>query len=176
MTDTIYIPPEADFTSLFEIAYTRWNRIIFSLVKRRVPNFDFDLARDICQQVWTEVWQGMVTGTYRYLSMSLLLLRADSRAIDYIRRSTRFPQLEDTRQYASPRVNRDRIIDYKKALAGAPEEERTVVSLNIHYGYTQEEIAARLGISSRTVRRRLANGERHLREFISGGGNRHAAK
>jgi RNA polymerase sigma factor (sigma-70 family) len=169
MNDTIYLTPGLNIARLFEAAHHRWNRIFFQAVQQHIPHFDFDLTRDICQQVWTEVWQGLVQGRYKYLSMGLLLVKASSRIVDHFRWAARHSQFDPIKHDRAQHRDLNRTISYKQALTAIPQDQRTVVTLRFRQGYTEKEIAERLNISDRTVRRRLTAAEKHMRKFLCGG-------
>jgi RNA polymerase sigma factor (sigma-70 family) len=166
MPDTIYFPPNCDCVGLFERFYFKWNRPFFSCVLKDVPNFDYDLAREICQQVWLEIWQAVTTGTYTYLRPGLLVYRANARITDHCRRTARFAQLDLDSHDTADRSNMDERIDYKTALATLPDDEHSVFTLYFREGLTQDEIGVHLEISTRTVRRKLDAALVHLREFV----------
>ena len=60
----------------------------------------------------------------------------------------------------------DERIDHKTALAALPDDESNNFTLFFREGITQEEIAERLSISTRTVRRKLDAALTHLQEFL----------
>jgi RNA polymerase sigma factor (sigma-70 family) len=169
MNDIIYLTPGLNIARLFEAVHYRWNRIFFLAVRQHVPHFDSDLAEDICQQVWTEVWQGIVQGRYKYLSMGLLLIKADSRIVDHWRWAKRHRQFDPIKHDRAHHRDMNQTLSYKQALAAIPEDQRTVVTLRFRHGYTQNEVAERLNITDRTVRRRLTAAEKNMREFLCGG-------
>jgi RNA polymerase sigma factor (sigma-70 family) len=166
MPDAIYFTPDANTVALFESFYHKWNRRFLKLVMTEVPNFDRDLALDVCQQSWTEIWQGIVEKRFEYLTPGLLVYKAISRIKDHYRRAARFPRLDPTQHDRAQTMNIDANIDYKTALASIPEDERAAFSLFFRDGLTQIEIAKRLEISTRTVRRRIDAALQHLRELL----------
>jgi RNA polymerase sigma factor (sigma-70 family) len=164
MPELIYFfPPDCDCVGIFERIYHEWNRTLFVHVRKKA---DFDLAREVCQQVWTEIWQAVKAGTYTYLAPGLLVYRADSRIKDHYRRAARFPQFDPALHDVSDRLNMDERIDHKTALAALPDDESNIFTLFFREGFTQEEIAERLSISTRTVRRKLDAALTHLQEFL----------
>jgi RNA polymerase sigma factor (sigma-70 family) len=166
MANIIYFTRSCDFVRVFERFYFEWNRRFFRHVLKNIPNFDYDLARDICQQVWTEVWQAIITGTYTYLTPGLLVYKAHSRIRDHHRKTARFAQFDPTKHDRVGKLNLDARIDHKTALATLSADERTIFKLYFHEGFSQEEIGARLAVSSRTVRRQLDAALTHLKEFL----------
>lgn len=57
-------------------------------------------------------------------------------------------------------------IDIQVALATLPSEDHDLVRMYYQEGFTQEEVGKRLGITGRTVRRRLVKIKKHLAEFM----------
>jgi RNA polymerase sigma factor (sigma-70 family) len=166
MPDIIYLTPGCNHGRIFERFYYEWNRTIFNHVLTKVPNFDYDLTCDICQQIWCEVWRGIQSNALRYLVPGLLVYRADSRIKDHRRRVSRLRQLDPAKHDRADRLNMDERIDHKTALAAIPDDERNIFILCFREGLTQEEIAARLAVSTRTVRRKLDAALTHLQEFL----------
>jgi len=156
-----FFPPDCNCLGIFERIYYEWNRTLFAHVRQ---NADFDLAREICQQVWTEILQAVKARTYTFLTPGLLVYRADSRLKDHYRRAARFPQFDPAIHDVSYRLNVDERIDHKTALAALPDDERNIFILFFREGFTQEEIAKRLSISTRTIRRKLDAAFTHLRD------------
>jgi RNA polymerase sigma factor (sigma-70 family) len=166
MPAIIYLTPGCNHRRIFERFYYEWNRTIFNHVITKVPYFDYDLACDICQQIWCEIWQGIQANTLPYLMPGLLVYKADSRIKDHHRRIARLTQLDPARHDRADRLNMDERIDHKTALAAIPDDERNIFILCFREGFTQEEVAARLSISGRTVRRKLDAALTHLQEFL----------
>ena len=164
MPELIYFfPPDCNCGGIFERIYYEWNRTLFVHVRKKA---DFDLAREICQQVWTEIWQAVKARTYTFLTPGLLVYRADSRIKDHYRRAARFPQFDPAIHDVSDRLNMDERIDQKTALSALPDDERNVFTHFFREGLSQAEIAERLSISARTVRRKLNAAFTHLQEFL----------
>ena len=163
MPNIIYLTPDCDYVPIFEHFYYKWNKRFFRTIIKDVPHHDFDLTREICQQVWTEIWQGMVAKTLKYLSPSLLVYRADSRIKDHYRRTAKLRQFDPVVHERGYSLNVDDLLDYRAALAAVPEEDRKVFELFFQDGFTQEQIAEQLDISLRTVRRKVDAGLKHLR-------------
>jgi RNA polymerase sigma factor (sigma-70 family) len=166
MPDDIYhFDPAYSPVPIFEDLYFTWRQALFALVIGKVPHFDLHLAEDICQQVWTEIWQGVTKGTYAYVTPGLLVYRADSRIKDHHRRATRFRQFDPAQHDQSTIVDFDQRIDLQRSIDDIPAAEARVFRLYC-LGLTQEEIAEVQMISTRTVRRKLNLATAHLRERL----------
>jgi RNA polymerase sigma factor (sigma-70 family) len=168
MPDIIYLTPGCNHVSIFERFYCEWNPTLFKHVITKVPNYDYDLTCEICQQIWCEVWQGIRANTLPYLMPGLLVCKADSRIADHHRRTARLTQLDPAKHDRADRLNMDERIDHKTALAAIPDDERDIFILCFREGFTQEEVAAQLAVSTRTVRRKLDAALTHLQEFLQG--------
>lgn len=169
MPELIYFfPPDCDCVGIFERFYHEWNRTLFRHVITKVPNYDYDLTCEVCQQVWTEIWQGIRANTLLYLMPGLLVCKADSRIKDHYRRAARLRQLDPAKHDRADRPNLDERIDHQTALSALPDDERNIFALCFREGFTQEEVAARLAVSTRTVRRKLDAALTHLQEFLQG--------
>jgi RNA polymerase sigma factor (sigma-70 family) len=166
MPDIIYFTADCNCVGTFQRFYYAWNPTLFSHVITKVPNFDYDLTCDICQQVWTEVWQRIRANTLPYLAPGLLVYKADSRIKDHHRRIARLRQLDPAKHDRGFSLNMDQRIDHKTAIAALPDAERDSFILFFQEGCTQEEVAARLAVSTRTVRRKLDAALTHLQEFL----------
>jgi RNA polymerase sigma factor (sigma-70 family) len=98
----------------------------------------------------------------------LLVYKADSRIKDHHRRIARLTQLDPAKHDRADRLNMDQRIDHKTALAAIPDDERYIFILCFREGLTQEEVAARLAVSTRTVRRKLDAALTHVQGFLRG--------
>ena len=65
-------------------------------------------------------------------------------------------------------VNREDLMDLRRAFAMLPEEDRLIVALSFFGGYTSEEIAKMLKRKSGTVRSRQSRALSRMRELLTG--------
>lgn len=157
MPDDIYhFDPAGDLITPFQELYYGWRQPLFTHVVGKVPHFNFDLAEDICQQVWMEVWRSVVDGTYRTISPGLLVYRADSRIKDHRRRSARLSQFDPAQHDISSHASFEEQIDFHRAIAAIPTAEARIIN-HLRAGLTQDEIAAVERMSTRTVRRKITS-------------------
>lgn len=112
------------------------------------PGVGVSLAEEICQQVWTEMWEHIVAG--KELSAVLLYQRADARLTDNFRHVRRFRQLDDTHVCKPTGISRDEAIDIQQFLTRLPDRDRVIVTDWLH-GYTIQEIAERNHIHPNTA-------------------------
>jgi DNA-directed RNA polymerase specialized sigma24 family protein len=112
------------------------------------PGVGVSLAEEICQQVWTEMWEHIVAG--KELSAVLLYQRADARLTDSFRHVRRFRQLDDTHLCTPTGISRDETIEIHQFLDRLPFRDRGIVTDWLH-GYTMHEIAERNEIHPNTA-------------------------
>lgn len=136
---------------------------------------DRGTAEDVLQQVLLEVWQRAESyDPERAGLLTWVLTIARSRALDELRR--RVPEPLDP-AVAAERVEGagtgadepDRLLE-RWRMAGLlerlPRDEAGLLRLRFYEGLTQSEIAQRTGVPAGTVKTRMVNGLRHLRELL----------
>lgn len=164
--DIYHFDPTGDLITPFKNLYHDWRQPLFTHVIGKVPHFNFDLAEDICQQVWMEVWRLVAEGTYGTISPGLLVYRADSRIKDHRRRSARLSQFDPEQHDVSSHTSFEERIDLHRAIAVIPTAEARIVN-HLRAGLTQEEIAAVERMSTRTVRRKITSTLSQLRASLA---------
>jgi RNA polymerase sigma factor (sigma-70 family) len=161
--DIYHFDPAGDLITPFHELYYGWRQPLFTHVVGKVPPCNFDLAQDICQQVWMEVWRSVGDGTNRTISPGLLVYRADSRIKDHRRRSARMAQFDpEQHDVVSSHTSFEQRIDLDRAVAAIPVAEARTIK-HLRAGLTQDEIAAVERMSTRTVRRKVTTTISHLR-------------
>jgi RNA polymerase sigma factor (sigma-70 family) len=162
--------------------YDRFGRIVFSLALRVVRNAQ--VAEEATQEAFLAVWRS--ADEYRASRGSArtwLLTIAHRRAVDRVRYEQRRvaanEPLDDTTQAqirqtlpsaedeAWVAFERERLV---RALAQIPDAERELIELAYFDGYTQSQLAERLGLPLGTVKRRTFTGLRRLRELLEAEG------
>jgi RNA polymerase sigma-70 factor (ECF subfamily) len=151
----------------------KYGPLVWSIVRRHVRNPSS--AEDVVQETFTDLWKSAgkfnpeVAGETTFVG-----LLARRRAIDHSRREGRRPNLEpmpesDSLMVASSepdaRVRCERE-DIKAALAGFPEETRTLFTLHFDQGLTHPEIVEKTGLPLGTVKTRLRRGLIELRNKL----------
>jgi RNA polymerase sigma factor (sigma-70 family) len=158
--------------------YDRFGRIVYSLALRVVR--DAQLAEEATQEAFLAVWR--TAGDFRASRGSArtwLLTIAHRRAVDRVRFEQRRvvgnePFDEGTeremREFAASAEDeawvvfeRERLV---RALRQIPDGEREVIELAYFDGYTQSELADRLGLPLGTVKRRTFTGLGRLRTLL----------
>jgi len=158
--------------------YDRFGRVVYSLVLRVVRNVQ--LAEEATQEAFLAVWR--TADEYRASRGSArawLLTIAHRRAVDRVRYEQRRvvgnEPLDETTQGQIREIipsaedeawvvfERERLV---RALAQIPDAERELIELAYFDGYTQSQLAERLGLPLGTVKRRTFTGLRRLRGLL----------
>ena len=158
-----------DDTALAEL-YDRFGRVAYNLARRILR--DDDLARDAVQEGFLTVWRRSATFVpERAKASTWLLTLVHRRAVDLVRREERrrTEPLEDAPEPAAAdetlwlRFERERVQD---ALRRLPDQQREALELAYYGGYTQSEVAERLGVPLGTIKSRMFTGLAQLRDLL----------
>jgi RNA polymerase sigma-70 factor, ECF subfamily len=136
---------------------------------------DRGAAEDVLQQVLLEVWQRAESyDPERASVLTWVLTIARSRALDELRR--RIPEPLDPAvaaeqaEGAGPTSDDPERLLERWRMAGLlerlPRDEAGLLRLRFYEGLTQNEIAQRTGVPAGTVKTRMVNGLRHLRDLL----------
>ncbi len=166
--------------------YDRYAGVVFALVLRIVA--DRPVAEELLQETFLRAWQraGLFEGS-RGRVPSWLLGIAHNLAIDELRRRRRRPQAVTPREWeraerelaglpdpgpavAEEAWSRLRRAQIEAALGRLPPAQRRIIELAYFEGYSQSEIAARLGEPLGTVKTRMRLGMRKLRDLLEAQG------
>jgi RNA polymerase sigma-70 factor (ECF subfamily) len=134
-------------------------------------------AEDLLQEVFLQAWrQAARYSRDRGSPEAWILTITRSRAIDRLRSMRRrdrgFVPVEELSRTQGGRIEESEVMESEArltahaALAGLPETQRKVLELAYFEGLTQLEIAANLGQPLGTVKTRLRDGLRRLRELL----------
>lgn len=155
--------------------YDRFGRIAYSLALRVLH--DQALAEDAVQEAFLAVWRS--ADTYRReraKPATWILTLVHRRAVDLVRREDRrrAEPLEDAPESAGSAVPeeaelRSRRAAVQGALRQLPDDQRETLELAYYGGYTQSELAERLGVPLGTIKSRMFTGLARLRELIPEG-------
>jgi RNA polymerase sigma-70 factor, ECF subfamily len=162
----------------FEVVYDRHGGAAFSLAYRMVGNRA--MAEDVVQEALISIWRSgaryeRARGSVRTWVLGIV----HHRAIDALRRSSvhsrrrasdegleeRFPARERT-EVEVVRREESRVV--REALEGLPSEQVQVIELAYYGGFTQSELAERLGEPLGTIKSRMFTGLARLRELLEG--------
>ena len=153
--------------------YHRFGRLAYGLAFRVLR--DTSLAEDAVQEAFMSVWRTadrFVAG--RSKASSWILTFVHRRAVDLVRREERrrAEPLEDapevdlapgTDEEAWLRLRRERV---QSALRALPDQQREALELAYFGGFTQSELAERLGLPIGTIKSRMFSALARLREIL----------
>ena len=156
--------------------YDRVGRIAYGLALRIVR--DERLAEDAVQEGMLAVWRTAASfRAERAKASTWILTLVHRRAVDLVRREERrraepLPEEIPTRtgdtgtptdEAAWLRYERERV---QAALAKLPDTQREAIELAYYGGYSQSELAERLGVPLGTIKSRMFAGLARLRELL----------
>ena len=164
----------SDEVALAEL-YDRYGKIAYGLSLRVLR--DEALAEDAVQEAFLAIWRGAA----RYVpergkASTWILTLVHRRAVDLVRREQRrrADQLPESTSLATKldaqeevwlRLERERV---QAALAKLPDRMRETLELAYYGGFTQSELAERLGEPIGTIKSRMFTGLARLRELLEG--------
>ena len=158
-----------------ELLYERYSGVAFALAYRLIG--ERGGAEDVVQEAFLNIWrQGASYDTRRGTVRTWLLTIVHHRAIDQIRSAKSksradtviddalpLPAKEDTWTEVVQGLEHERV---RQAMATLPPEQRQVVDLAYYGGFTQTEIAQRVGIPLGTVKGRMRLALDKLRDLL----------
>jgi len=169
----VALAARSDETALAEL-YDRFGRVAYGLAFRVLR--DGALAEDAVQEAFLDVWRGANRFVpERAKAASWIMTFVHRRAVDVVRREQR-RRAEPLEAAATPtgdaaddavwlRLERERV---QAALRQLPDTQREAIELAYYGGFTQSELAERLGEPLGTVKSRMFNGLARLRELLEG--------
>jgi RNA polymerase sigma factor (sigma-70 family) len=157
--------------------YDRVGRVAYGLARRVLR--DDRLAEDAVQEAFLAVWRGAGAFTAeRAKASTWILTLVHRRAVDLVRREERRrsePLADETRDAAASGsaeaaawlgFERERV---QSALQLLPDAQREAIELAYYGGFTQSELAERLGQPLGTIKSRMFAGLARLRELLDEG-------
>jgi RNA polymerase sigma factor (sigma-70 family) len=152
--------------------YDRYDRTAYGLALRVVR--DPGLAEDAVQEAFLSLWK--TAGRFvpeRARAGTWILTLVHRRAVDLVRREERrraepiesAPETPDASAEEAPwlRLERERV---QAALAQLPDPQREAIELAYYGGFTQAELADRLGQPLGTIKSRMFAGLARLGELL----------
>jgi RNA polymerase sigma-70 factor (ECF subfamily) len=162
----------ADEAALAEL-YDRYGRVAYGLALRILR--DEGLAEDAVQEGFLAVWRS--AGRFvpeRARASTWILTLVHRRAVDLVRRSERrraepLETMPDegggsTEELAWLQLERQRV---QAALRRLPDQQREALELAYYGGFTQSELAERLGQPLGTIKSRMFTGLSRLRDLLA---------
>jgi RNA polymerase sigma factor (sigma-70 family) len=170
----IALVARSDESALAEL-YDRVGGVAYGLAYRVLR--DETLAQDAVQEAFLAVWRGATSFVpERAKASTWILTLVHRRAVDVVRREERRrteplesapePAGGSAEEAAWIRLDRERVQD---ALAKLPDQQREAIELAYYGGYTQSELAERLGQPVGTIKSRMFAGLARLRELLDDG-------
>jgi RNA polymerase sigma factor (sigma-70 family) len=162
----------ADDGALAEL-YERYGRTAYSLALRMLR--DPSLAEDAVQEAFLSVWRTAARFVpERSKASTWILTLVHHRAVDLVRREERrraeslevAPEEVDTaaEEAVWRRLERERV---QAALRTLPDQQREALELAYYGGFTQAELADRLGEPLGTIKSRMFTGLSRLRDVLA---------
>ncbi len=154
--------------------YDRFGRAAYGLALRIVR--DETLAQDAVQEAFLSAWRAAPQfRAERARAATWLLTLVHRRAVDLVRREHRrrtetldaVPEQatrEETDELVWLRFERERV---QEALKRLPDQQREAIELAYYGGFTQSELAERLGQPLGTIKSRMFAGLHRLREILN---------
>ena len=154
--------------------YDRVSRVAYGLALRVLR--DERHAEDAVQEAFLQVWRSAATfRAERAKASTWILTLVHRRAVDLVRREERRqadPLTDDsaageareqTEEAAWLRFERERV---QSALRQLPDVQREALELAYYGGFSQSELADRLGVPLGTIKSRMFAGLARLRELL----------
>jgi RNA polymerase sigma factor (sigma-70 family) len=152
--------------------YDRYGRTAYGLALRILR--DEALAEDAVQEGFLAVWRAAPRfGPERGTASTWILTLVHRRAVDLVRREQRRradmldeamePSGASVDEEAWLRLQRERV---QEALRRLPDQQREALELAYYGGFTQSELAERLGQPLGTIKSRMFAGLTRLRELL----------
>jgi RNA polymerase sigma-70 factor (ECF subfamily) len=162
----------SDHVALAEL-YDRYDRVAYNLAYRVLR--DAALAEDAVQEAFLAVWR--TAGRFlpeRSKASTWILTLVHRRAVDLVRREERrradpldesFEQSGgETDEAAWLHLQRERV---QEALRKLPDQQREALELAYYGGFTQSELAERLGQPLGTIKSRMFAGLARMRDLLA---------
>ena len=154
--------------------YDRFGRVAYGLALRILR--DERHAEDAVQEAFLQVWRSAATfRAERAKASTWILTLVHRRAVDLVRREERRqaePLTDDSALGTAPvetdeaawlRFERERV---QSALKQLPDVQREALELAYYGGFSQSELAERLGVPLGTIKSRMFAGLSRLRELL----------
>src|SRR5213082_554499 len=152
--------------------YDRYGRPAYGLALRVLR--DEALAEDAVQEAFLSVWRTAARFVpERGKASTWILTLVHRRAVDVVRREQRrrADTLDETMEPSGASVDEEAWLRLQRervqaALRQLPDQQREALELAYYGGFTQSELAERLGQPIGTIKSRMFNGLARLRELL----------
>jgi len=164
----------SDESALAEL-YDRYSSSAYALARRIVR--DPSLASDVVQEAFLAVWRSADRFVpERGRASTWVLTLVHRRAVDLVRREERrrADPLDDDQAGGAPsaeeaawlQLERERV---QEALRELPDQQRELLELAYYGGFTQSQLAERLGRPLGTIKSQMYTALRNLRDILEPG-------
>ncbi len=162
----VALTARSDEVALAEL-YDRYGRVAYGLALRVLR--DEALAEDAVQEAFLAIWRGASRFIpERAKASTWIMTLVHRRAVDLVRREERrradpLPEIElesgepSAEDIVWLRLERERV---QAALRQLPDQQREAIELAYYGGFTQSELAERLGEPLGTIKSRMFTGSR----------------
>jgi RNA polymerase sigma-70 factor (ECF subfamily) len=152
------------------LLYALYKRPVYSVARRLLR--DTDAAQDVVQDVFVAIWQGASSyDAARGSVRTWILALAHHKSVDALRRRRATAPLDeatvDDGDVVDEALRRLTGTQVRGALRGLTQLQRQVLVLAYYGGYSQQEIADRLGVPLGTVKTRMRDGLIKLRGLLA---------
>jgi RNA polymerase sigma-70 factor (ECF subfamily) len=155
----------------FEALYDRYGRAVYSLALGLLH--DAQAAEEVAQDVFLAIWRSARDfDPQRGQARPWILSMAHHKSVDALRRR----RLRAAEALSATAVGDEDVAadamraaearHVREVLAALPHAQREAIALAYYEGYTQQEIADRLGIPLGTVKTRVRDGLLRLRDLL----------
>ncbi len=157
---------EACFEQLFRKYYPRVRAYTYRLIH------DNQQAEDILQNVFMKLWMNRLNIDENVSIVAYLFVLTRNEILNYIRYSRMHPLADGTEQGYEPTVNNEFFFNDLYAMVAdiiekkLPERRREIFKMNRFEHLSTTEIAARLGISPRTVEKQIELALKAIRSAV----------
>lgn len=164
-----------DESALGEL-YDRVGRVAYGLALRVLR--DERLAEDAVQEAFLGVWRSAASyRAERGRATTWILTQVHRRAVDLVRREQRRrtesldDRAADIERMRSPATDDEALLRFERervraAVCTLPDAQREAIELAYYGGYTQSELAERLGVPLGTIKSRMFAGLSRLSELL----------
>ncbi len=156
--------------------YDRFGRVAFGLALRILR--DRSLAEDAVQEAFVAVWRTAESfAPDRAKPSTWIMTLVHRRAVDLVRREERrrTDPLESADEPIGAETDEEVVLRSQRrivqeALRSLPDDQRQALELAYYGGYTQSELAERLGQPLGTIKSRMFTGLGRLRDLLAEAG------